>query len=130
MAGLTHPRHLAAADHWAGLYVLLMPALPFLVLGLLLPLGGRPGHDVEGALTVLAWAGCSCLVPLRRHGVRVLSGDVAVLGACSSFVDSHIFWERGTLTTLSFAVGFGLLVASRTGDVPRTRATAGSLTNS
>jgi hypothetical protein len=58
---------------------------------------------------------------------------VVVLVACWSFADSHIFWPQGVLTMLGFALGFGLLmVASRTGDVrqPRTRVTAGSLTNS
>ncbi|WP_328836384.1 hypothetical protein [Streptomyces europaeiscabiei] len=60
VAGLTHPRHLTAAtaDHWAGLHIVLLPAFPLLVLGLLVPLWGRPRRDAEGALTVLAWAGC------------------------------------------------------------------------
>ncbi|MFC8145627.1 hypothetical protein ACFUKV_28390 [Streptomyces paradoxus] len=60
VAGLTHPRHLTAAtaDHWAGLHIVLLPAFPLLALGLLVPLWGRPRRDVEGALTVLAWAGC------------------------------------------------------------------------
>ena len=60
VAGLTHPRHLTAAtaDHWAGLHIVLLPAFPLLVLGLLVPLWGRPRRMPEGALTVLAWAGC------------------------------------------------------------------------
>jgi hypothetical protein len=181
--GLTHPRHLTAATavHWAELHIILLPAFPLLVLGLLLPLWGRPARDVDGALTVLAWAGCfgyaayytgldavagigagtaagtgvrgvvgrlfatgdalgragvyalavatlaTGLVLLRRHGVRALPGVVVVLGACWSFADSHIFWPRGVLTMLGFAVGFGLLVvASPTGDVRRTRAMTGS----
>ncbi|GAA3843730.1 hypothetical protein ACWDWS_30760 [Streptomyces sp. NPDC003328] len=60
VAGLVHPRHLTAATagHWAGLHVVLLPVFPLLVLGLLVPLWGRPGRDADGALTVLAWAGC------------------------------------------------------------------------
>ncbi|WP_327342878.1 hypothetical protein [Streptomyces europaeiscabiei] len=187
VAGLTHPRHLTAAtaDHWAGLHIVLLPAFPLLVLGLLVPLWGRPRRDAEGALTVLAWAGCftyaayytgldavagigagtaagtgvrgvvgrlfatgnelgragvyalaiatlaTGLVLLLRHGARVLPGVLVVLGACWSFAESHIFWPRGVLSMLGFALGFGLLVlASRTGDDKRARATAGSLTNS
>lgn len=189
VAGLTHPRHLTAAtaDHWAGLHIVLLPAFPLLVLGLLVPLWGRPGRDAEGALTVLAWVGCftyaayytgldavagigagtaagtgvrgvvgrlfatgdelgragvyalavatlaTGLVLLRRHGARVLPGVLVLLWACWSFADNHIFWPRGVLAMIGFAVGFGLLVvASRTGDVrqARPRATAGTLTNS
>ncbi|GAA3038902.1 hypothetical protein GCM10010448_21610 [Streptomyces glomeratus] len=61
-AGLMHPRHLTAATagHWAALHIVLLPAFPLLILGLLVPLWGRPGRDVDGALTVLAWAGCFC----------------------------------------------------------------------
>ncbi len=58
--GLAHPRHLTAATagHWAVLHIALLPAFPFLTLGLVVPLWGRPRRDAEGALTVLAWAGC------------------------------------------------------------------------
>lgn len=31
---------------------------PFLALGLVVPLSARPRRDAEGALTLLAWAGC------------------------------------------------------------------------
>ncbi|MET8965930.1 hypothetical protein ABZX69_41880 [Streptomyces sp. NPDC004074] len=176
-AGAMHPRHLTAATagHWAGLHIVLLPAFPFLVLGLLVPLWGRPGRDVDGALTVLAWIGClgyaayytgldavagisagtvaatpahggvgrlfatgdalgragvyalavaalaTCAVLLRRHGARVLPGAIVVLAACWSFVDSHIFWPRGVVTMLGFAVGFGLLtVAAPRLRTPRT----------
>ncbi|MFG2127097.1 hypothetical protein ACGFNV_04785 [Streptomyces sp. NPDC048751] len=60
VAGLMHPSHLTAATagHWAGLHIVLLPVFPFLVLGLLVPLWGRPRRDIEGALTVLSWTGC------------------------------------------------------------------------
>ena len=165
VAGLVHPRHLTAstAAHWTALHVALLPVFPLLALGLLVPLRGRPARDLDGALTVVAWAGClgyaayysgldavagisagtvaghgvhgavgwlfstgdelgragvyaltlaaraAGAVLLRRHGVRVLPGAVVVLGACWSFLDSHIFWPRGVYTMLAFAVGFGLL---------------------
>jgi hypothetical protein len=168
VAGLVHPRHLTAATAgaWAGLHTALLPVFPFLVLGLIVPLWGRPRRDAEGALTVLAWAGClgyaayysgldavagisagtvvdhgvhgaagrlfavgddlgrtgvyalavagvaTCAVLYRRHGVRVLPGAVVLLAACWSFVDSHIFWPRGVLTMLGFAVAFTLLTVA------------------
>ncbi|MER7926142.1 hypothetical protein ABTY96_23855 [Streptomyces sp. NPDC096057] len=169
LAGAVHPRHLTAATagHWAGLHIVLLPVFPFLALGLVVPLWGRPRRDTEGALTVLAWAGClgyavyysgldavagisagtvvhhgvhgaagrlfatgdelgragvyalavaclaTCAVLYRRHGARVLPGAVVLLAACWSFVDSHIFWPRGVLTMLGFALAFGLLTAAR-----------------
>lgn len=165
LAGLVHPRHLtgATAGHWVTLHIFLLPLFPFLVLGLVVPLWGRPRRDVEGALTVVSWAGClcfaayysgldavagisagtvvehgvhgaagrlfyvgdelgragvyglavassaTCAVLWRRHGVRVLPGAVVLLASCWSFVDSHIFWPRGVLTMLGFAVAFALL---------------------
>lgn len=168
VAGLVHPRHLtpATAGDWAGLHVALLPVFPFLVLGLVVPLWGRPRRDAEGALTVLAWAGslgyaayysgldavagisagtvvdhgihgaagrlfatgdqlgrvgvyalavaclATCAVLYRRHGARMLPGAVVLLAACWSFVDSHIFWPRGVLTMLGFALAFALLTAA------------------
>ncbi|MFJ1969261.1 hypothetical protein ACIO93_11390 [Streptomyces sp. NPDC087903] len=165
VAGLMHPEHLTAATagHWAGLHIVLLPVFPFLVLGLLIPLWGRPGRDVEGALTVIVWVSCvgyaayytgldavagisagtvvehgvhgaagplfttgdtlghsgayalivaavaASAVLCRRHGARVLPGAVLLLAACWSFVDSHIFWPRGVLTMLAFAMAFALL---------------------
>lgn len=49
VAGLVHPRHLtpATAGDWAGLHVALLPVFPFLVLGLVVPLWGRPRRDAE-----------------------------------------------------------------------------------
>jgi hypothetical protein len=167
-AGLMHPRHLTAvtAGHWVGLHVVLLPVFPFLVLGLVVPLWGRPRRDADGALTVVSWAGClcfaayysgldavagisagtvvdhgvrgatgrlfatgddlgrtgvyglavaslaACVVLWRRHGVRVLPGSVVLFAACCSFVDSHIFWPRGVLTMLAFAVAFALLTVA------------------
>ncbi|WP_369387652.1 hypothetical protein AB5J72_08580 [Streptomyces sp. CG1] len=60
VAGLAHPRHLIAstAAHRAGLRVALLPAFALPALGPLVPLWGRPGRDVDGALTVVVWAGC------------------------------------------------------------------------
>ncbi|WP_328877068.1 hypothetical protein [Streptomyces sp. NBC_00299] len=170
-AGLMHPRHLTAttAGHWAGLHIALLPVFPLLVLGLVVPLWGRPRRDAEGALVVLSWAGClcfaayysgldavagisagvvvdhgvhgaagrlfvtgdelgrsgvyglavaslaTCAVLWRRCGVRILPGAAILFVACWSFVDSHIFWPRGVLTMLGFAVAFALLSAA----VPR-----------
>jgi hypothetical protein len=51
-------RRLDAVGRPPGLRIVLLPAFPFLALGLLVPLWGRPRRDAEGALTVLAWAGC------------------------------------------------------------------------
>ncbi|WP_069758929.1 hypothetical protein [Streptomyces sp. LUP47B] len=168
VAGLVHPRHLTptTAGDWAGLHIALLPVFPFLVLGLVVPLWGRPRRDAEGALTVLAWLGslgyaayysgldavagisagtvvdhgvhgaagrlfatgdalgrvgvyalavaclATCAVLYRRHGVRTLPGAVVLLAACWSFVDSHIFWPRGVLTMLGFALAFALLTAA------------------
>ncbi|WP_416974171.1 hypothetical protein [Streptomyces sp. 4F14] len=167
-AGLVHPRHLTAATagHWAGLHIVLLPVFPLLVLGLVIPVWGRPRRDVEGVLTVLSWAGslcfaayysgldavagisagtvvdhgvhgaagrlfatgdalgrtgvyglvvaslATCAVLWRRHGARVLPGAAVLLAACWSFVDSHIFWPRGVITMLGFAVAFALLTAA------------------
>lgn len=168
VAGLTHPRHLtsATAGQWAALHVVLLPVFPFLVLGLLIPLRHRPRRDAEGALTLIAWAGClcfaayysgldavagisagtvvdhgvhgatgglfatgdrlgrtgvyglavaslaTCSVLWRRHGARVLPGGAVLAVCCWSFFDSHIFWPKGVLTMLGFAVAFALLTAA------------------
>jgi len=165
VAGLIHPQHLTAstAGHWADLHIVLLPVFPFLVLGLLIPLWGRPRPGAEGALTVLAWAGslcfaayysgldavagiaagtvvdhgvhgaaghlfvtgdalgrtgvyglavaslATCAVLGKRHGTRVLPGALVLSAACWSFADSHIFWPRGVLTMLAFALAFALL---------------------
>ncbi|MFD5337594.1 hypothetical protein [Streptomyces hawaiiensis] len=83
-AGVMHPRHLtaAAADHWAVLHIALLPVFPFLALGLVLPLWGRPRRDIEGALTVLAWAGSLCYA-------AYYAGLDAVAGISAGVVVGH-----------------------------------------
>ncbi|MFI9587937.1 hypothetical protein ACIHCQ_40490 [Streptomyces sp. NPDC052236] len=55
--GLVHPHSLTAAtaEQWAGLHIWLLPVFPLLTLGLVVPLWGRPGRDVAGVATVVAW---------------------------------------------------------------------------
>jgi hypothetical protein len=57
----------------------------------------------------------------REHGARVVPGTVVLLAAGWSFVDSHIFWPRGVVTMLGFALGFALLAVgtARSRSVPR-----------
>ncbi|MER8010842.1 hypothetical protein [Streptomyces sp. NPDC094149] len=112
VAGLVHPRHLTAATagHWAGLHIVLLPVFPLLVLGLLVPLWGRPRPDAEGALTLLAWAGCLCFA-------AYYSGLDAVAGISAGTVVDH--GVHGAARQL-FATGdelgrtgvYGLAVAS------------------
>ncbi|MFF8017986.1 hypothetical protein [Streptomyces sp. NPDC007929] len=165
VAGSMHPAHLTAATagHWTAMHIALLPVFPFLVLGLVLPLRGRPLRGIDGVLALLAWAGSLCYAAFysgldavagisagvvvdhhvhgaagrlfatgdelgragvsglvvavlatsallwRRHGVRVLPAALVLLAACWSFWDSHIFWPRGVLTMLGFALGFALL---------------------
>ncbi|MGP3983138.1 hypothetical protein [Streptomyces sp. KR80] len=56
-----------------------------------------------------------------RQGARVLPGAVVLLIACWSFTDSHIFWPRGVVTMLAFALGFALLVTGSRGPRERER---------
>jgi hypothetical protein len=49
------------------------------------------------------------LALVTRHGWRVLAGTVVLLVCAYEFYDSHIFYPRGVLTMLGFAVGFTLL---------------------
>ncbi|MCX5262786.1 hypothetical protein [Streptomyces sp. NBC_00199] len=112
VAGLVHPRHLTAATagDWAGLHIVLLPVFPLLVLGLLVPLWGRPRPDAEGALTVLAWIGCLCFA-------AYYSGLDAVAGISAGTVVHH--GVHGAAARL-FATGdelgrtgvYGLAVAS------------------
>jgi hypothetical protein len=87
--------------------------------GRLFATGDRLGQ--AGAYALIVAAAATSVVLFRRHGVRVLPGAAVLLGACWSFVDSHIFWPRGVLTMLAFAVAFTLLtLASRpTAAAPR-----------
>ncbi|MEU1178388.1 hypothetical protein ABZ464_12180 [Streptomyces sp. NPDC005820] len=111
-AGLMHPRHLTAvtAGHWAGLHIVLLPVFPLLVLGLLVPVRGRPRRDVEGALTVLSWAGCLCFA-------AYYSGLDAVAGiSAGTVVDHGVHGAAGRLFATGDALGrtgvYGLGVAS------------------
>ena len=111
-AGLVHPRNLTAttAGHWAGLHIALLPVFPFLALGLVVPLWGRPRRDAEGALTVLAWGGCLCYA-------AYYSGLDAVAGISAGVVVDHgvpgaagrLF---GTVDALGRAGVYGLSVAA------------------
>jgi hypothetical protein len=55
--GLVHPLSLKTptADMWAHMHVLLLPVFPLLALGFVVPLWRRPGFDVTGVATVVAW---------------------------------------------------------------------------
>jgi hypothetical protein len=70
--------------------------------------GDKLGHVGAYAFVVAALMVCIALYP--RHGMRVLPGGVVLVSAGWSFLDSHIFWPRGVVTMLGFAVGFALLV--------------------
>ena len=170
VAGLVHPHGLtgSTAAHWEELHIWLLPVFPLVGLGFVVPLWGRPGRDLAGVASVVAWLaafGYACFYTgldavagiaagsaarhappgadlgrvaaplfdtgdrlgrigvyaflvavvaasvalLLRHGIRVLPGSVVLLIAGYSFVDSHIFWPRGVVTMLGFAVGFGWL---------------------
>ncbi len=111
-AGLMHPRHLTAmtAGHWAGLHIALLPVFPFLVLGLVVPLWGRPRRNAEGALTVLSWAGCLCFA-------AYYSGLDAVAGISAGVVvDEGVHGAAGRLFVAGDELGrigvYGLAVAS------------------
>jgi hypothetical protein len=45
-----------------------------------------------------------------QYGARVLPGTAVLLVCCWSFFDSHIFYPRGVVTMLGFALGFALFV--------------------
>lgn len=112
VAGLVHPRHLTAATagHWAGLHVVLLPVFPLLVLGLLVPLWGRPRPGAESVLTVLAWAGCLCFA-------AYYTGLDAVAGISAGTVVGHgVHGAAGRLFATGDELGragvYGLAVAS------------------
>lgn len=111
-AGLMHPRHLTTmtAGHWAGLHIALLPVFPLLVLGLVVPLWGRPRRDAEGALTVLSWAGCLWFA-------AYYSGLDAVAGIAAGVVVEHgVHGAAGRLFVTGDELGrsgvYGLAVAS------------------
>lgn len=112
VAGLVHPRHLtsATAGDWAGLHIVLLPVFPLLVLGLVVPLWGRPRRDADGVLTVLAWAGCACFA-------AYYSGLDAVAGiSAGTVVDHGVHGAAGRLFATGDELGrtgvYGLAVAS------------------
>ncbi|MFI6377097.1 hypothetical protein [Streptomyces sp. NPDC050546] len=111
-AGVVHPRHLTAATagHWAGLHIVLLPVFPLLVLGLVVPVWGRPRRDAEGALTMCSWAGCLCFA-------AYYSGLDAVAGiSAGTVVDHGVHGVAGRLFATGDALGrtgvYGLAVAS------------------
>jgi len=59
VAGLLHPHLLlgSTAGRWATLHIMLLPVFPLLTTGIIVPLWIRPGRDLAGFATVLAWAG-------------------------------------------------------------------------
>lgn len=112
VAGWMHPRHLTSmtAGHWAALHIALLPVFPLLVLGLVVPLWGRPRRDAEGALTVLSWAGCLCFA-------AYYSGLDAVAGISAGVVvDGGVRGAAGRLFVTGDELGrigvYGLAVAS------------------
>ncbi|WP_329406213.1 hypothetical protein OG802_01070 [Streptomyces sp. NBC_00704] len=111
-AGLVHPRHLTpvTAGDWAGLHIVLLPVFPLLVLGLVVPLWGRPRRDMDGALTLLAWAGCLCFA-------AYYSGLDAVAGiSAGTMVEHGVHGAAGRLFATGDELGltgvYGLAVAS------------------
>jgi hypothetical protein len=170
VVGLFHPTGLgpSTAHMWATMHIWLLPVFPLLTLGLIVPLWGRPGRDVAGAATVVAWLGSAAFAALYtgldavagigagtiqlnqapgqdvgpsvtalfhtadslghaavdalavavlaasvalviRHGWWVLAGTAVLLVCAYEFHDSHIFYPRGVLTMVGFAIGFALL---------------------
>ncbi|GAA3297680.1 hypothetical protein GCM10020218_083690 [Dactylosporangium vinaceum] len=65
------------------------------------------GHAGVQALAVAVVAASAVLA--GRHGWRVLPGTAVLLVCTYQFYDSHIFYPRGVLTMVGFAVGFALL---------------------
>lgn len=82
-------------------------------------MGESLGQAGAYALIVAVVAAAVALVP--EHGARVVPGTVVLLASGWSFVDSHIFWPRGVVTMLGFALGFALLAVgtARRGSGPR-----------
>lgn len=63
-----------------------------------------------GTYSLLASLVLVAMVFLRRVGPSSLPGSVVLLVSSWSFVTSHIFWPRGVLTMLGFALGAALLL--------------------
>ncbi|MFI5916862.1 hypothetical protein [Dactylosporangium sp. NPDC051541] len=65
------------------------------------------GHAGVRALAVAVVATSAALAV--RHGWRVLPGSAVLLVSTYEFYDSHIFYPRGVLAMVGYAVGFALL---------------------
>jgi hypothetical protein len=65
------------------------------------------GHAAAYALAAAVLAASVALV--ARNGWWVLAGTAVLLVCTYEFYDSHIFYPRGVLTMLGFAIGFTLL---------------------
>jgi hypothetical protein len=65
------------------------------------------GHAGVLALAVAVIAASAALAV--RHGWRVLPGSAVLLVSTYEFYDSHIFYPRGVLAMVGYAVGFALL---------------------
>ena len=65
------------------------------------------GHAAVWALTAAVLAASLALV--MRHGWWVLAGTAVLVVCTYEFYDSHIFYPRGVLTMIGFAIGFALL---------------------
>jgi hypothetical protein len=77
--------------------------------------GDRLGH--WGAYAFIAASVAATVALATRAGWRAVPGGLVLVVAGYSFIDSHIFYPRGVLTMLGFAVGFALLAwaAGRSG---------------
>ncbi|MBO0871744.1 MAG: hypothetical protein J2P15_24595, partial [Micromonosporaceae bacterium] len=83
--------------------------------------GDRLGH--WGAYAFIAASVAATVALATTAGWRAVPGGVVLVVAGYSFIDSHIFYPRGVLTMLGFALGFALLAwASRH---PRRRVQSG-----
>jgi hypothetical protein len=87
--GLFHPTGLnpSTAGMWASMHIWLLPVFPLLTAGLLVPLWRRPGRDVAGVATVVAWLGCGAFAALY-------TGLDAVAGISAGTVQQHAASEH------------------------------------
>ena len=78
IAGLGHPGGLSAAtaDRWVHLHIVLLPIFPLLALGFVVLLRGRPGPDLAGVATVVAWAGAA-VYAVGYTGLDAVAGIAA-----------------------------------------------------
>ena len=83
------------------------PGQPDTDVAVLFDTADRLGHHGVQALAVGVLAATLALV--LRYGPWVLAGAAVLLVCTYSFYDSHIFYPRGVLTMVGFAIGFALL---------------------